>query len=1140
MKVRKVLLASLMICGSVSTANAVDIMTESFETDGNGSRYISTPEFDQNTTPGTGTATASDHWGRSDGSEIANITGAYTGADGSFFWAGEDVNDDGGNGQLPQTLEFTDIDITGASNLAFTGLFGAGNERLPGNSNYDAADFIRVEYRIDGSGADPFTPGVCFGYERQSPSDDSNEPFGLDADCDGESDGVAGRLGTVLTEYGFNIAGTGSTLDLLISVSVDSGSEEIAFDNLILSGDVGPVSLLTETFETDGNGSRYTSTPEFDQNTTPGTGTATASDHWGRSDGSEIANITGAYTGADGSFFWAGEDVNDDGGNGQLPQTLEFTDIDITGFSNLAFTGLFGAGNERLPGNSNYDAADFIRVEYRIDGSGADPFTPGVCFGYERQSPSDDSNEPFGLDADCDGESDGVAGRLGTVLTEYGFNIAGTGSTLDLLISVSVDSGSEEIAFDNIIITGGGGVVDNPPTVTGSTPVDGSVGFATDGNVVINLSEDVDATMNAVTFSCTQSGTVTFDGLPVDDMATLTLNPVSDLMDTEECTVTLLAAEVTDIDGTPDTLAADFVLTFTVGFPIVEIFEIQGTGTDSPFNGIRVTTNDNIVTALDTNGFYMQTPDARDDADAATSNGIFVFTNDPPTVQVGDQVDVTGDVVEFFGLTEFTNSPDITVDSMGNAVPTAIVLDDNFPSTDPEVFPCGMESLEYECFEGMLFDMPQGFISQPYVSFFGFNRDDLLVKAGSSRAFREPGIDFPGEVGLPVFDGNPELLEVDIDGLTLPLVPLSAGSSISMQGVFGFDFGEYELWPSDIQFIQENVLPGAVRDANADEITVASANLFRLFNDVDDAGMEDDDQIADPAEYAQRLEKISNYFRNDLKAPMIIAVQEVESIDVLNDLAAQITTDGGPTYTAALVEGNDRGGIDVGYLYQSNVTVVLLDQLGEAEELTVDNSLLHDRPPLRMQADVDVNGNTVRVNLLVVHMRSRGGIDDNTDGPRVRQKRLEQAQSVAVMVDDIQTNAPGEAVVVLGDYNAFQFTDGYVDVVGQIAGTAVQADNLLWEAPLFAGTPLTQAVDTVTADQQYSFIFRGSAQVLDNALLNDEALVLFSGMQYARGQADAPLTFEDNGATSQRSTDHDAFVVYLFDDTDLIFKNGFD
>ena len=41
------------------------------------------------------------------------------------------------------------------------------------------------------------------------------------------------------------------------------------------------------------------------------------------------------------------------------------------------------------------------------------------------------------------------------------------------------------------------------------------------------------------------------------------------------------------------------------------------------------------------------------DADVNTSNGIFVFTGGAPTVAVGDQVDVSGNVTEFFDFTEF-------------------------------------------------------------------------------------------------------------------------------------------------------------------------------------------------------------------------------------------------------------------------------------------------------------------------------------------------------------------------------------------------------------------------------------------------------------------------------------------------------
>ena len=129
---------------------------------------------------------------------------------------------------------------------------------------------------------------------------------------------------------------------------------------------------------------------------------------------------------------------------------------------------------------------------------------------------------------------------------------------------------------------------------------------------------------------------------------------------------------------------------------------------------------------------------------------------------------------------------------------------------------------------------------------------------------------------------------------------------------------------------------------------------------------------------------------------------------------------------------------------------------------------------------------------------------------------------------------------VLGDFNAFEFSDGYVDVIGQITGEAVEADNLLWAAPLFAASPLTQAVQTLPTDQQYSFIFGGSAQVLDNAIMNDAGLMSLVEMQFVRGQADAGLDFEVDDTTSLRSTDHDGFVLYILTDNDLIFKNGFE
>ena len=89
---------------------------------------------------------------------------------------------------------------------------------------------------------------------------------------------------------------------------------------------------------------------------------------------------------------------------------------------------------------------------------------------------------------------------------------------------------------------------------------------------------------------------------------------------------------------------------------MAEIFEIQGSGTISVFDDQIVTTENNVVTGVVSNGFFMQTPAERDDNNPATSNGIFLFTGGAPSVAVGDLVNVTGIVQEFFDMTEFSGS----------------------------------------------------------------------------------------------------------------------------------------------------------------------------------------------------------------------------------------------------------------------------------------------------------------------------------------------------------------------------------------------------------------------------------------------------------------------------------------------------
>ncbi|HZW60561.1 MAG TPA: endonuclease/exonuclease/phosphatase family protein, partial [Woeseiaceae bacterium] len=416
---------------------------------------------------------------------------------------------------------------------------------------------------------------------------------------------------------------------------------------------------------------------------------------------------------------------------------------------------------------------------------------------------------------------------------------------------------------------------------------------------------------------------------------------------------------------------------------------------------------------------------------------------------------------------------------------------------------------------------------------------EVHVTAASSRPFREPGIEFPGIAGLPVWDGNPEVFELDPDKLGLPNRTIAAGSSFSASGALGFEFGGYELWPTALE-VSGNPLPQAVRPAALLEITVGSLNLFRLFDDVDDPpgtnafGEPTNDTVVSSAEYRRRLDKFAGYIVGSMKSPDILALQEVEKLGVLEDLAAAIDRlDKLAMYEAYLEEGNDIGGIDVGFLVKKHVKVEGVRQFGLDEtyvEPGGDLDLLHDRPPLVLETRLRGKLDFRSLYVMAVHNRSLGGIDDaGSNGERVRAKRLAQAQSIAAELQRLQTDEPQAGIVVVGDFNAFEFSDGLVDAVGQIRGDVTPDDNLLSGDDLVNPDFMDQVL-SLPQDQRYSFVFNGSAQVLDHALTNVVLDLRVRGLQYARGNADAAedLIFDDT--TVLRASDHDGLVLYIEQD----------
>ncbi|MFC1550851.1 lamin tail domain-containing protein, partial [Candidatus Neomarinimicrobiota bacterium] len=552
---------------------------------------------------------------------------------------------------------------------------------------------------------------------------------------------------------------------------------------------------------------------------------------------------------------------------------------------------------------------------------------------------------------------------------------------------------------------------------------------------------------------------------------------------------------------------------------LLEIFEIQGAGLISPYVGQNVITESNVVTVLGTNGFFMQTPTARTDADASTSDGIFVFTGGTPTVSSGDLINVTADVVEFYEFTELS-SPVITTLSSGATLPNPVVFDATVPSPGAP-----QASIEYERFEGMLISIEDGTVTGPNQRFSTDIVAEVHIVAGPNRTFRETGLEYPGlGAPIPTWDGNPEIFELDPDKLGLPNIMIPAGSSFSADGVLGFEYGDYELWPYALDVV-ENTIPKPLRIPSAGERTIGSLNLYRLFDDADDGG----EYVASTAEYDRRLSKFSMYIRNVLKSPDILAVQEVEKLGVLEDLATKILADDASIdYTAYLEEGNDIGGIDVGFLVREDrVQVDGITQLGKAEtfidpgDQSVD--ILHDRPPLLLEGYFIVAGEPIYpIAVIGVHNRSLSSIETI----RVQTKRLTQAQYIAQVAQDMQVANPDIHLVVTGDFNGFEFTDGYVDVIGQIMGDIIPAENVL-SGPDLVDPNLTNQVLSLPASNRYSFIYRGSAQVLDHALTTTALNPAVTEFAYGRGNADAAVDLINFDSTPLRSSDHDGLLLYL-------------
>jgi len=552
------------------------------------------------------------------------------------------------------------------------------------------------------------------------------------------------------------------------------------------------------------------------------------------------------------------------------------------------------------------------------------------------------------------------------------------------------------------------------------------------------------------------------------------------------------------------------------------IYDIQGAGHLSPFEGVSVTTQ-GVVTAVAFRGYYVQDPVG--DGDEATSDGLFVFESGALPA-IGDLLEITDTVTEFvaggcatgnLSTTQMSN-PATTLLSSGNPLPDSVIIGKQgrippdelvispgelavnmqpsfCPGGGAPVFNPSVDGIDfYESLEAMRVTIDDPVAVSGTRTFSAFASE--LFTLASKGKFISPkdartkrgGIELqpdPDNLG----DQNPERVQIQFDptlsgGFPVPAIPV--GSKLDdVTGVVGYSFGNFEVnvtepfgWKTSHNTREAtHLFPGPNR------VTVASYNVLNLT------------PLA--ASDAQRA-TLASQIVNKLRSPDVIALQEIQdnngTIDdgttdatqTLQALADAVWQAGGPQYAffdvapADNTSGGQPGGnIRNAFFYNpdrvdlagvTSLTPSVLTAAGVSDP----NAFTGTRNPLAATFSFEGNSFTVINN----HLTSRFGSTPIFGGPQpfVQAGEVERAAQTGALneyVDVLLAGDPDANIMVVGDLNTFQWTDDLAEILPGVGPDQVLA-NLL-----------PAKLKGSDKDNVYTFNFEGNSQALDHFFVTD-------------------------------------------------------
>jgi len=431
------------------------------------------------------------------------------------------------------------------------------------------------------------------------------------------------------------------------------------------------------------------------------------------------------------------------------------------------------------------------------------------------------------------------------------------------------------------------------------------------------------------------------------------------------------------------------------GPTLTAIHSIQGPGATSPvvgqtlaISGIVVGRDDlvgssfgsgNTINLFPTDrGFFVEEEAADQDADATTSEGIFVglTSSATPLPALGDLVQVTGIVRDgqsppSFGQTRMETSS-YSIVSSGNTLPGAVTLDPALAAAQTIGAETNPTRSYYETFEGMRVVLQSGVAQSGGTNKFG---ELFLVPGTATGTLLRTDAVVRGLIGTAADAGagNPSN-PYDPPAPSTSTVNADHNDTVTgLVGPLAYTFGNYKV-VTQVGALATVTDSGVAYPydrlpvATPGQIRIASFNLENVFP----AGGALDGHIVTQAEFETKRGRAADAIGRLLHAPDIIGVMEIgdnqhlgqsgatTSLGTLQSVAIRLGELGHGTYTAYALEGNDNRGIDVGFLVKSTVTVLSgADQRGgltAAGSCSDVSGRLFDRPPLFIEVDLGAAG----------------------------------------------------------------------------------------------------------------------------------------------------------------------------------------